>query len=273
MFGGIHEPCASSAVSTSRPKRRYALSAGLILLVAGSARGAGRAFALLLLGAAFGWVARRSPRFVDRWCVGAESERQVQHALKRLVGSASVVRKQCAVARPGVTSIISPVADGVGLARPSRARSARSTCGEQPRSRAGPEPRHRYPLAVMPVLCVVRPRVGWRGATATSWSCPSIACLPYLNDSPGTPPARSGRWAPGGGGQRFGASQRWVAVASALASRAGMMVDARGAVNLSARRSATGSSHGRSATNPTSSSTKPPRRFSDSELEPLASLA
>ncbi len=262
MFGGIHVPCASSAVSTSRPKRRYALSAGLILLVAGSAsrsrQGTLMAFALLLLGAAFGWVARRSPRFVDRWCVGAESERQVQHALNRLVGSASVVRKRYAVARPGVTSIISPVADGVGLARPSRAHSARSTCGEQPRSRAGP----RAPSSLSarrrarPLHGASARRLAWRHGDVVVVSLDRLlAVLERLARSTARSERPLGhRWR----GQRFGASKRWVAVASALASRAGMMVDARGAVSLSARRSATGSPRGRSTTNPTSSSTKPP---------------
>src|SRR5919201_4320784 len=74
----------------------YALSAGLILLVAGSAsrsgQGALMVFALLLLGAALGWAARRSQRLADRWRVGADSERAVQHALKGLSGNGWVVR-------------------------------------------------------------------------------------------------------------------------------------------------------------------------------------
>jgi hypothetical protein len=64
------------------------LSGALSLLVAVGASRSGQAalmvYALLLLGAALAWAARRSQRLAERWRDGADSERAVQLALKEL---------------------------------------------------------------------------------------------------------------------------------------------------------------------------------------------
>jgi hypothetical protein len=74
----------------------YLLCGVLVLLVGLSAsriRGdALMVFALLLLGGALFWGARRSQRVADRWRVGADAERAVQHALSGLADSGWVVR-------------------------------------------------------------------------------------------------------------------------------------------------------------------------------------
>ena len=98
----------------------YALSAAVISLFAVGAARSGQdaltVFALLLLVAALCWAAGRSQGLAERWRVGADSERAVQHALKELAGSGWVVRN--GVRWPGGGDIDHLVRspDGVGFA-------------------------------------------------------------------------------------------------------------------------------------------------------------
>ena len=135
-------------------------------------------FALLLLVAALCWAAGRSQRLAERWRVGADSERAVQHALKELAGSGWVVRN--GVRWPGGGDIDHLVRspDGVGFAIETKTRTfseehLRRTAatarwaGTAPstlsaRGGAGPLRRARASSGV--------------AATATWWSCRSIAC-------------------------------------------------------------------------------------------------
>ena len=115
-------------------------------------------FALLLLGAALLGGARRSQRVANRWRVGADSERAVQHALKGLAGSGWVVRN--GVRWPGGGDIDHLVRSpaGVGFAIETKTR----TFGEAHLQRTAATARwaarrrRRYPFGVVPVLCVVR---------------------------------------------------------------------------------------------------------------------
>ena len=107
--------------------------------------------------ACFG-AARRSQRLAERWRVGADSERAVQHALKELAGSGWVVRN--GVRWPGGGDIDHLVRspDGVGFAietktRTFRRRALRRTAAT---ARWAAQRRRRYPRGVVPVLCVVR---------------------------------------------------------------------------------------------------------------------
>lgn len=74
----------------------YALFAAVISLLAAVAARSGQdalmVFALVLLVAALCWAASRSQRLAERWRVGSDSERAIQHALKGLAGSGWVVR-------------------------------------------------------------------------------------------------------------------------------------------------------------------------------------
>jgi hypothetical protein len=140
----------------------YLLSAVLVLLVGlGAARIRGDAlmvFAFLLLGAGLFWRARRSQRLAERWRVGADSERAVQHALKELAPRGWAVRN--GVRWPGGGDIDHLVRspDGVGFAIETK---TRSFSGEHVRrtaatARWAARRRRRYPGGVVPVLCVVR---------------------------------------------------------------------------------------------------------------------
>ena len=142
----------------------YTLSAGLSLLAAlhasPSRQDAFIVLALLLLCAALAWAARRSHRLADRWRVGADSERAVQHALKRLAGSGWAVRN--GVRWPGGGDIDHLVRspDGVGFAIEAKTLTfseehLRRTVAT---ARWAARRRRRYPCGVIPVLCVVRAR-------------------------------------------------------------------------------------------------------------------
>ena len=142
----------------------YALSAFLTLLVAAGAsrsgQGAFMVFALVLLGAALCWAACRSHRLAERWRVGADSERAVQHALTALVDSGWVVRN--GVRWPGGGDIDHLVSspDGLGFAIETKTRTfgeahLRRTAAT---ARWAARRRRRYPSGVVPVLCVVRAR-------------------------------------------------------------------------------------------------------------------
>ena len=140
----------------------YAVSAAVISLVAVGAARSGQdaptVFALLLLVAAVCWAAGRSQRLAQRWRVGADSERAVQHALKELAGSGWVVRN--GVRWPGGGDIDHLVRspDGVGFAIETKTRTfseahVRRTAAT---ARWAARRRRRYPGGVVPVLCVVR---------------------------------------------------------------------------------------------------------------------
>jgi Nuclease-related domain len=140
----------------------YAVSAAVISLVAVGAARSGQdaptVFALLLLVAAVCWAAGRSQRLAQRWRVGADSERAVQHALKELAGSGWVVRN--GVRWPGGGDIDHLVRspDGVGFAVETKTRTfsdahVRRTVAT---ARWAARRRRRYPGGVVPVLCVVR---------------------------------------------------------------------------------------------------------------------
>jgi hypothetical protein len=117
-------------------------------------------FALLLLGAALFWEARRSQRVADRWRVGADAERAVQHASKELACSGWVVRNGVRWPDGGDIDhlVRSPV--GVGFAIETKTR----TFGEEhlrrtaATARWAARRRRRYPSGVLPVVCVVRAR-------------------------------------------------------------------------------------------------------------------
>ena len=108
---------------------RYLLSGVLVLLVGLSAsriRGdALMVFALLLVGAALFLGARRSQRVADRWRVGADSERAVQHALKALAGSGWVVRNGVRWAGGGDIDHLVRSPAGVGFAIETKTRTFR----------------------------------------------------------------------------------------------------------------------------------------------------
>lgn len=142
----------------------YALCAAVNLLFAvGAVRGSqdpASVLAALLLVAALCWAARRSQRLADRWRVGAESERAVQHALKRLAGSGWVVGN--GVPWPGGGDIDHLVRspNGVGFAIETKTRTfsqehLRRTAAT---ARWAARRSRRYPAGVVPVLCVVRAR-------------------------------------------------------------------------------------------------------------------
>lgn len=141
-----------------------ALSAAVVSLVAVGAARSGQdahtVFALLLLVAAVCWAAGRSQRLAERWRVGADSERVVQHALKELAGSGWVVRN--GVRWPGGGDIDHLVRspEGVGFAIETKTRTfseghLRRTAAT---ARWAARRRRRYPSGVVPVLCVVRAR-------------------------------------------------------------------------------------------------------------------
>ena len=140
----------------------YLLSGALVLLVGLSAsriRGdALMVFALLLLGAGLFWRARRSQRVADRWRVGADSERAVQHALKGLAGSGWVVRN--GVRWPGGGDIDhlvrSPAGVGFAIETKTRTFSEEHVRRTAATARWAARCRRRYPGGVVPVLCVVR---------------------------------------------------------------------------------------------------------------------
>ena len=142
----------------------YALSAAVISLVAVGAARSGQdaptVFALLLLVAAVCWAAGRSHRLAERWRVGADSERAVQHALKGLAGSGWVVRN--GVRWPGGGDIDHLIRSphGVGFAIETKTRTfseehLRRTAAT---ARWAAHRRRRYPSGVVPVLCIVRAR-------------------------------------------------------------------------------------------------------------------
>ena len=131
------------------------------LVAVGAARRGQQAlmvFALLLLAAVLCWAARRSQRLAERWRVGADSERAVQHALKGLASRGWVVRN--GVRWPGGGDIDHLVRspDGVGFAIETKTRTfseehLRRTAAT---ARWAARRRRRYPRGVVPVLCVVR---------------------------------------------------------------------------------------------------------------------
>lgn len=142
----------------------YTLSAAVISLVAVGAARSGQdaltVFALLLPGAALAWAARHSMCLAERWRVGADSERAVQHALKGLAGSGWVVRN--GVPWPGGGDIDHLVRSpaGLGFAVETKTRTFSVDHLRRTAATARWASRHgrRYPAGVVPVLCVVRAR-------------------------------------------------------------------------------------------------------------------
>ena len=200
----------------------YALSAGLILLVAGSAfrstQGGLMVFTLLLFGVALGWAARRSQRLAGRWGVGADSERAVQHVLKSLAGSGWGVRN--GVRWPGGGDIDHLVRspEGVGFAIETKTRTfseehLRRTAAT---ARWAARSRRRYPSGVVRVLCVVRARrLESRHDDVVVVSLDRLlAVVERVAQSTGC----SQRPTDGGRG-RFGASKDWVPLRCAVATR------------------------------------------------------
>jgi Nuclease-related domain len=116
--------------------------------------------ALLVLGAALGLAARRSQRLAGRWRVGADSERAVQHALKRLTDSGWMVRN--GVRWPGGGDIDHLVRSPCGVAFAIETKTRTFSEAHLRRTAAtarwAARRRHRYPSGVVPVLCVVRAR-------------------------------------------------------------------------------------------------------------------
>jgi Nuclease-related domain len=115
-------------------------------------------YALLLLGAALAWAARRSQRLAERWRVGADSERAVQLALTALVDSGWVVRNGLRWPGGGDIDHLVSSPDGLGFAIETKTRSfgeahLRRTAAT---ARWAARRRRRYPSGVVPVLCVVR---------------------------------------------------------------------------------------------------------------------
>lgn len=140
----------------------YALSGAVISLFAvGAARSnqdALTVLGLLLLVTALCWAAGRSQRLAERWRVGADSERAVQHALKALVGSGWVVRNGVRWPGGGDIDHLIRSPDGVGFAMETKTRSfgeghLRRTAAT---ARWAAQRRRRYQRGVVPVLCVVR---------------------------------------------------------------------------------------------------------------------
>jgi len=140
----------------------YALSAAVVSLVAvGAARSgqdAATVFELLLLGAGLFWRARRPRRVADRWRVGADSQRAVQHALRGLAGSGCVVPHGVRWPGGGDIDHLIRSPDGVGFAIETKTRTLseehlRRTAAT---ARWAARRRRRYPFGVVPVLCVVR---------------------------------------------------------------------------------------------------------------------
>jgi hypothetical protein len=115
-------------------------------------------FALVLLGAALGWAARRSQRLADRWRVGADSERAVQHALKGLARSGWVVQNGVRWAGGGDIDHLVRSPDGVGFAIETKTRTFTEEHLRRTAATASwaARRRRRYPSGVVPVLCVVR---------------------------------------------------------------------------------------------------------------------
>lgn len=142
----------------------YTLATAVMSLVAvGAARSGEDAltvFALLLFGVALAWAARHSMRLAERWRLGADSERAVQHALKGLADSGWVMRN--GVRWPGGGDIDhlvrSPAGVGFAIETKTRTFSEKHLRRTAATARWAARRRRRYPAGVVPMLCVVRAR-------------------------------------------------------------------------------------------------------------------
>ena len=256
----------------------YALSAAVISLFAVGAAQSGQdaltVFALLLLlVAALCWAAGRSQGLAERWRVGADSARAVQHALKELAGSGWVVRNGVRWPGGGDIDHIVRSHDGVGFAIETKTLTfceahlwrtaatarwaARSPATLSVRGRTGPLRRAR-----------VSARVALRRRGNRVARSPARGSQTRRPDR--EPLAAAGRTE---GAGRFGASKHWVSLHCALELRAGTMVDE----TLSDERRRAPMGHREPERplddNPYIKLDGPTRRlFSDSELGPLASM-
>ncbi len=231
-------------------------------------------FAFLLLGACLFWRARRSQRLAERWRVGADSERAVQHALKGPAGSGWVVRN--GVPWPGGGDIDhlvrSPAGVGFAIETKTRTFSEEHLRRTAATARWASRRRRRYPAGVVPVLCVVRARgVESRYGDVVVVSLDRlVAVLERAAFSASRPSRRSDS---GGGNGGSAPRNAWTSTHSALEWRSATMVNDDREEELGRAPVGHQALERPHDDNPHIKLDGPTRRlFDDSELEPLAAM-